>query len=372
MVIIMIESDKSKIDNAVSQLEEWLSDPRELGKKPSKVEYVESFEDEDGISCMIFKFKKSMLSKWLLGIVSDSGVFSDMKEFDEGRARQDAEECLTFLKNYWKNLAAKQAGTENQEYEGHKGAFAGFILLSDKSWDKEQFKRDLKADWGIDPEYDEGDDSYDREGDGCDAMLFELGSQRVVLGYMNVPVPGGEAEENAAYNYMWQEAVEVTKTHQAQIMVAVLGEHRDIKQDGLLFVKLVSSLCKQPNAIGVYANGVVYEPKFYFAMKEFIENGMYPLMGVVWFGMLRSEKGINLYTLGMDSFGKAEMEILDVTGDFSDARDFLTNIAGYCIDQDVVLHDGETIGLTADQRCRITKSPGVSVEGETLKIAYSE
>lgn len=368
----MVEPDKSKIDNAVSQLEEWLSDPRELGKKPSKVEYVESFEDEDGVSCMIFKYKKSMLSKWMLGIVSDSGVFSYMKEFDGDRARQDAEECLTFLKNYWKNLAAKQAGTENQKYEEHKGAFSGFVLLSDKTWDKEQIKRDLKADWGIDPEYDEGDDSYDREGDGCDAMIFELGSQRILLGFMDVPVPGGEAEQNAAYNYMWKDAVEVTKTHQAQIMVAVLGEHQDVKQDGVLFVKLVASLCKQPNAIGVYTNGVVYEPKFYFAMKEFIEKGLYPLLGLVWFGMLRSEKGIHLYTYGMNTFGKDDMEILDTTEDIQTVKDFLIDIAGYCIDQDVVLHDGETIGLSADQRCRITKSPGVCVAGETLKIAYGE
>ncbi len=368
----MMETDAKKIEAAVCQLEEWLSDPRELGKKPSKVEYVESFEDEDGISCMIFKFKKSMFSKWLVGIVSDSGVFSEMKEFDVGRARQDAQECLTFLKNYWKNLAARQAGTENQEYDKKKGAFSGFVLLSDKSWDKEQIKKNLAQDWGITPEYDEGDDSHDREGDGCDAMLFELGSQRVALGYMDIPVPGGEAEQNAAFNYMWKDAVEVTKTHQAQIMVAVLGAHEDVMKDGELFVKLVASLCKQPNAIGVYTNGVVYEPKFYFAMQEFIEKGMYPLLGLVWFGVLRSQKGCHVYTYGMNAFGKDDMEILDTTEDIGKVKDFLTDVATYCIDQDVVLHDGETVGLTADQRCRITRSPGVCVEGMTLKVAYGK
>ncbi len=366
----MTESDKSKIEDGARQLGEWLSDPRELGKKPAKVEYVESFADKDDIQCMIFKYKKSAFSKWLLGIVSDAGVFSEMKEFDSARARQDAEECLVFLKNYWKNVAAKQAGTENQEYERKKGAFSGFVLLSDKSWDKEQFKRDLAADWGIEPEYDEGDDSYDRKKDGCDALIFEMGSQRVVLGFMDIPVPGGEAEQNAAYNYMWKEAVEVTKTHQAQIMVAVLGGHENVKRDGELFVKVTASLCKQPNAIGVYANGVVYEPRFYFAMKEFIEQGIYPLLGLVWFGVVRAEKGCHIYTIGMNVFGKDDMEILNTEDDIGEVKDFLTDIACYCIEQDVVLHDGETIGLSADQRCKISRSPGVCVEGTTLKIAY--
>ena len=43
------------------ELENWLSDPQELGKKPVKIEYANSFEDEDGIRCIIFKYKKNIL-----------------------------------------------------------------------------------------------------------------------------------------------------------------------------------------------------------------------------------------------------------------------------------------------------------------------
>lgn len=257
------------------------------------------------------------------------------------------------------------------EYAKKKGVFSGFVLLSDKSWNKDRFKRDLEADWGLCPEYDEGDGSRQEERTHCDALIFDLGSQRVAVGYMGIPVPGGEAEQNAAYNYTWENAVEVTKTHQAQILVTVLGEHEDVRKDGELFVKAVAALCKQPNAIGVYANGVVYQPEFYFAMKEFIEKGMYPLLGLVWFGVLRAEYGYHIYTIGMNSFGMDDMEILGTAEDPRTAKDFLVNIAGYCIDGDVILHSGETIGLSETQRCRITRSPGVCVEGMTLKIEYN-
>ena len=50
----------NEIVNAMEELENWLADPSELGRKPAKIEYTASFEDEDGIKCMIFKFKKSL------------------------------------------------------------------------------------------------------------------------------------------------------------------------------------------------------------------------------------------------------------------------------------------------------------------------
>ena len=56
------------IKNAMEELEDWLSDPSELGKKPAKIEYTNSFEDEDGIKCLIFKYKKSVLGKGMLGL----------------------------------------------------------------------------------------------------------------------------------------------------------------------------------------------------------------------------------------------------------------------------------------------------------------
>ena len=56
------------IKNAMKELEDWLSDPSELGKKPAKIEYTNAFTDEDGINCLIFKYKKNVFGKWLLGL----------------------------------------------------------------------------------------------------------------------------------------------------------------------------------------------------------------------------------------------------------------------------------------------------------------
>ena len=51
-------------------------------------------------------------------------------------------------------------------------------------------------------------------------------------------------------------------------------------------------------------------------------------------------------------------------------RDFLLNLVCYVLDEDVVLRDGETIGFSAQQKLPIVRSKGVSLDGDTLKIAY--
>ena len=81
------------MDNYVSdkmQVVEWLMHPNELGCKPKKIEFTREFTDEDGIVCKIFKYKKSLMSPWLLAISSDSGVFSEMKKYDEKPEIDDA------------------------------------------------------------------------------------------------------------------------------------------------------------------------------------------------------------------------------------------------------------------------------------------
>ncbi|WP_147404779.1 MULTISPECIES: hypothetical protein [Clostridia] len=93
------------IKNAMEELEDWLSDPSELGKKPAKIEYTNAFADEDGINCLVFKYKKNLLGKWLLGIVSESGTFSEMGEYNQKTEIDDAKRILEMLKNYWKEMA---------------------------------------------------------------------------------------------------------------------------------------------------------------------------------------------------------------------------------------------------------------------------
>ena len=258
----------------------------------------------------------------------------------------------------------------DEEETDHKGSFAGSVLLSKAEWDKEQLIRDLREEWGIvDEEPDEGDEDVENSDD---AVVMRVGNMMLIVTLFHGHIPDNEAEINAENNYMWPEAVEVAKAHKAHIMVAVLGEEEKLLERGKLFTKAMAVCCKQKYATGVYTSGVVFEPRFYEGLADMLKKDELPIFNWVWFGLYRSEGGLNGYTYGMDVFGKEEMEVLNTDAEPEELRDFLASLASYVLACDVTLQDGETIGFSADDKHTITRSPGVSLPEEqmTLKISY--
>ena len=262
---------------------------------------------------------------------------------------------------------AKRAEAEAEDESDHTGVFTGFVLLSKAEWDKKQFIRDMKEKWDIAvDEYDASEEKDD------DALVFEVGDMLAAVSLNNYPIPGGEAEGNAENNYMWEDAVKVAKKHRAHLMVAVLGKEENLLEKGKLFTKVVAACCRQEYATGIYTSGVVFEPRFYEGFAEQMSEDELPIFNWIWFGLWRDEHGMNGYTYGMASFGKDEMEVLGTDAEPGDLRDFLASLASYVLENDVELHDGETIGFTADDKHAITRSPGVGLPEEqmTLKISW--
>ena len=263
---------------------------------------------------------------------------------------------------------AKRTEAETEDESDHTGVFTGFVLLSKGEWDKEQFIRDMKEKWDITV------DEYDASGEKNDeALVFEVGDMIGAVSLNNYPIPGGEAEGNAENNYMWQDAVKVAKEHRAHLMVAVLGKEEDLLEKGKLFTKVVAACCRQSYATGIYTSGVVFEPRFYEGFADMMQEDELPIFNWIWFGLWRDEHGMNGYTYGMDSFGKDEMEVLGTDAKPGDLRDFLASLVSYVLENDVELHDGETIGFAADDKHTITRSPGVGLPEEqmTLKISWA-
>ena len=262
---------------------------------------------------------------------------------------------------------AKRAEAEAEDESDHTGVFTGFVLLSKAEWDKEQFIRDMKEKWDIAvDEYDASEEKDD------DALVFEVGDMLAAVSLASYPIPGGEAEGNAENNYMWEDAVKVAKEHCAHLMVAVLGKEEDLLEKGKLFTKVVAACCRQEYATGIYTSGVVFEPRFYEGFADMMQEDELPIFNWIWFGLWRDENGLNGYTYGMEAFGKDEMEVLGTDAKPSDLRDFLASLASYVLENDVELHDGETIGFAEDDKHTITRSPGVGLPEEqmTLKISW--
>ncbi|MBR1737529.1 MAG: hypothetical protein IJ736_11030, partial [Firmicutes bacterium] len=273
---------------------DWLKHPNELGKEPSKIEFVKEFTDDDS-NCLIFKYKKGLFSPWLLAIHSEAvGVFSEQEKYDEKRDIEQAKKLLDFLKQYWKSVAKSVEEAEKRKEKAKK--FSGFVLKAEPEFEPDEFLKMYEEDWG---ERLKDDDGHGEKKEGVDARIFENeNGLRLVIGYMDFRVPDNEAEENAIYNWMWKDAVATTEKHKAHEVVTIMGDG-EIKEQAMFYAKAVLTLCRMENNIGVYANGVVYQPELFFAMEKCIRNGELPIPVLVWIGLGREEDGISAWTDGM-------------------------------------------------------------------------
>lgn len=257
----------------------------------------------------------------------------------------------------------KQDKLEPEERRG--GPFVSFILLNEADFSAHRLAADLKGDWGITVEEADMDEREQR-------LIFTIDDMMATVCLMPAPVPGGEAVDNAKTNFMWPEAVSVAQEHRAHLLVAVLPHEKPLTDAGILLAKLNVSALKQPHATGVNMLGTVFAPNFYTDCAECLHNGSFPIMNLVFFGLYSRDNGKTAsgYTYGMSYFDKDELEVLDSTHTMGELLDFLTTIAGYVIESDVTLLDGETIGFSAEQKLSITKSAACALDGASLKIGF--
>ena len=361
--------NKEQLNAATESMIGWLAHPAELGKAPARIECAGEFDLHE-LHYYIFKYKKSALGKWLLGVCGgyeDDGlehcghVFSEMEEFDEENAVEQAAALVEYVRQYYMDRAK-----ELEKRKENAGNFVNYVLLSEPEWDKETLLRELKDTWGIE---DESPESSSDETNNDNTFIITYQGATIAISLMPFPVPSEEVGK-VAYNFLWKEGKDKVIQHKAHILVAVLGNDLPPTESGVMLVKAVVSACKQEGVLGIYTGDTVLEPEYYMAFAKVLDEYEFPITNLVWVGLHNNEKGLCGYTAGMRNFGYDEMEVLNSSAEPMELLDFLTSIANYVITEDVTLQDGETIGFTADQKCAITKSEGVAVEGDSLKIEY--
>ena len=358
---------------AITVMEEWLSHPQELGRKPAKLEIAGEFDLHD-LHYYIFKFKKSLLGGWKVAVCGGyegdglghcGHIYSEMETYNPATAQEKCVAMVEKIRQYWMEQADSQGeGNPNADKTG--GHFVGFVLLSTPEFDVEAFRTALKEDWGIDcPE-----DAHNPRSEG-EAIVFNEDGMMATVGLMETKVPNGEAEYWANSNFMTREkSVAAAKNHKAHLLVAILGGQSAPLKAGELFVKTVAACLKAPNALGIYDCGTVWLPEDFIESAMVMKEGGLPLTDLVFVGLYQNEKGVSSWTNGLSSFGKEELEIINSSQPPSEVYDLMLNISAYLIEESAVLRDGETIGFSAKQKLPLTLSKGVYVEGQSMKIGF--
>ncbi len=238
------------------------------------------------------------------------------------------------------------------------------VFLKDvNTFDVDIFRDDFKSFYGNDIQEPTGDNS---------SFVFKVDGEMIAVAHMPIPIPSGDIEGTARYAYNWQTALEDTKEHKSHLIVSMMQGGQDQIKRFKIFTKVLCSLLHTTNSIGVYkGNQSLLIPKEDYLIEAGLMRDDYlPLNIWVYFGLHTNDIGTSGYTYGLKDFNKTEMEVLDSQTSLEDLRGFLYNITHYVLDYDVTFKDGQTCGLSQEQRIPINISKGKFVDGNTLKLKY--
>ncbi|MFC9712806.1 DUF4261 domain-containing protein [Paenibacillus sp. NPDC056933] len=235
----------------------------------------------------------------------------------------------------------------------------GFVLLERDDCNFDHFISNMKNEWDIEI------DERPEEGN----LFFEVDGMQVVCAHINAPVPDREVEENAKLNVLWRDAEQVTSRHQSQIIVSVLNA-TDAIQAHILFTQTASALLQLDHALAIYMAPLVVEARKYVDISRGLKDQELPVSLWIFIGLFQGPEGASAYTYGLRNFGKDEMEINHSAEPLSEVFEMMYMTTTYVIENDVTLHDGETLGFSAEQKLPITRSEGIATEGSSLKIGF--
>lgn len=103
----------TQMQAAQKAMVKWLAHPSELGHPPVKIQCAGTFSLH-GLQYYMFKYKKGLLGKWLLGVCGgyESGaldhcghVFSQVEEYNEESAVEKATAMVEMIRAYWMKQA---------------------------------------------------------------------------------------------------------------------------------------------------------------------------------------------------------------------------------------------------------------------------
>ena len=240
----------------------------------------------------------------------------------------------------------------------------GMILLEDSnSFDLKGTVSELKSKWKL--------KVNDKDSDNKAAVLV-IEDYSVAIAIIPAAIPGNEVESTAEYNYFWENGVNETAKHKGHIVLSIMNAGKNPIKENLLFSKLASAIMNNSKSLGIYIGGrtLVLKKEFYQENVKMMSEEDLPLYNWIYFGLRKENGKQSIYTYGLAEFGKMEMEILNSENSTEDLSEMMFNLAHYVIAYDVKLSDGETIGISAEQKLKISESKGKYLEGKTLKVEY--
>jgi hypothetical protein len=142
---------------------------------------------------------------------------------------------------------------------------------------------------------------------------------------MPAPIPDGDIHGTADYAYNWPTAKEDLKNHNTHVIVTLLSSESSHLERFQVFTKVLASILATTQSLGVYygTQSLLIPRDEYLESAEALHEEKIPLTLWIYIGIRKSGAESSLYTYGLKSFDKLEIEIINSKENLGELYDFL-------------------------------------------------
>jgi hypothetical protein len=257
-----------------------------------------------------------------------------------------------------KSFGTGEGGSDNLETGS---ANLAFVLLSEAHLPKveaivQAFRQFADDDEYIQPEEDNSkDDAHER----IVTLKFNTG-ERSFVGLMPIAIPDREADTGAQFSMSAIGKGWNLPPHRAHLVVTFQSRTTSTPITHLSrFTSLLAAVTKTSPAVGVYWGnaGATHDPEFFTTIAP-VQNGFFRLM--LWSGvsMAREKDGrVSLLSLGMGQLNLPNLLVVAGKASEEKALETLYDLLCYIAETGEALPEGDTVGLTADQKLLVRHVP---------------
>ncbi len=262
-------------------------------------------------------------------------------------------------------VASDQNGKRGKG-EHQNSVFLAMVALSGPVVpDVRTLKARLRSLWSDGPRFEE------LKVDG-EVISFEIGPAVGGIGLIRAPIPEGDLQAACEVSLEWPEAAERLKEHRAHLICTVSGPVEK-KTAAYFLTKLVAALCVEVPAVGVYwgAATLVHDPVVFASQASEMSLEILPLYLWIRFAVAAQGDTATLRTVGMRSLGFMELEIVGSSRSAEEIVGFAFNVCHYLLDNGPVLGDGQTIGMSAEEKVPVRHTASfLDPDEKVYRLAY--
>jgi hypothetical protein len=201
-------------------------------------------------------------------------------------------------------------------------------------------------------------------------LSFDVGDHAAAVSSMPAPIPWADLEGPCREAWYWPQAADAFRNHAAHTLVVLVPKSGDRIEAATSLTRVVAAVAACSEAVGILwgGGGLVHAPQQFVTAAGKMSRESLPLDLWISFGIAPEEDGTHsLYTSGLEAFGHMEIEVANSRRDPQFLIERVFNVAHFLLDKGPILHEGETIGMTDEERIEVRHGPSMC-DGETTVI----